>query len=150
MKIAIGSDHGGFGLKRIVIDFLLQEGYEVNDFGTYSTESCDYPDFGFKVATEVAKENYDRGIVICTTGIGMSIVANKVKGIRCALVTTKTQAKLTREHNDSNVLALGAGVISEELSLEIVKIWLETEFTHGRHERRVNKIKDYEGEETNE
>lgn len=144
MKIAIGSDHGGLNLKNDVIEFLKKEGHDVCDYGTYTTDSCDYPDFGFKVAIGVSNKEFERGIVICTTGIGMSIVANKVKGIRCALLTDVESARLTREHNDSNVLALGAKNVTKELALEITKIWLETEFTAGRHLNRVNKITSYE------
>ena len=150
MRIAIGSDHVGFNLKNDIIDFLKSQGHEVKDFGCYSLDSCDYPDFGFPVAISVKNKEYDRGIVICSTGIGMSIVANKVAGIRCALVTNCECARLTREHNDSNVLALGAKVVSKELAKEIVDIWLNTEFTGGRHLNRVNKIKEYEGEQKNE
>lgn len=146
MRIAIGSDHGGLELKNEIISFLKELGHDVHDYGTYTKDSCDYPDFGFPVAEGVRRKEFDRGIVICTTGIGMSIVANKVKGIRCALVYNTMQAELTRQHNDSNVLALGAKIVSVDLAKEITKIWLETEFTHGRHENRVNKIIKYEGE----
>lgn len=146
MKIAIGSDHGGFNLKSEIIDFLSKQGHDVKDFGTYGTESCDYPDFGFPVAEGVSNKEFDFGIVICSTGIGMSIVANKVDGIRCALVSDLESARLTREHNNSNVLALGAKIVDVELAKQIVQTWLTTEFTGGRHERRVNEITNYEGE----
>lgn len=141
-KIAIGSDHGGFKLKEEIKKYLLDKSYEVEDFGTYNEESCDYPDFAYPVANSVSEGKYDFGIVVCGTGIGVSIVANKVKGIRCALVSDCFSAKATREHNDSNVLALGARTLGEGLALEIVDIWLNTEFEGGRHKARIDKIKD--------
>lgn len=144
MRIAICSDHGGKKLKDILIPFLIDEGYEVTDFGTDSLESCDYVDYGLKVALEVSKGNFERGILICSTGIGMSIIANKVKNIRCSLISDLLSAKLTREHNDSNCLALGAMIVSSDLAKEICKVWLNTEFTYGRHLRRVDKIRKYE------
>ena len=112
MKISIGSDHGGLDLKKVIIEHLKTKGHEVNDLGPYTYDSCDYPIYGKKVAYDVRDKKADRGIVICSTGIGISIAANKVKGIRCALVTDVTTAKLTREHNDSNVLALGQKNVS--------------------------------------
>ncbi len=146
MKISIGSDHGGFELKKQVIDFLSNKGYVLKDCGTYSLDSCDYPDFGYQVANDIKKGDCDFGIVICSTGIGMSIVANKVKGVRCALVSDLESARLTREHNNSNCLALGAKIIPQDLALQIVDTWITTEFTYGRHENRVNKIIKIEGE----
>jgi len=146
MKIAIGGDHGGFELKKTVIEYLEAEGFEVEDFGTYEKNSCDYPDFAYPVAQAVAEHKYDRGIVICGTGIGVSIVANKVKGVRCGLVHDCFSAKATRQHNDTNVLAMGERVIGKGLALEIVRIWLETEFEGGRHKGRVDKIKEVEQE----
>ncbi|MBO6207257.1 MAG: ribose 5-phosphate isomerase B [Lachnospiraceae bacterium] len=142
MKIAIGSDHGkGFELKEKMIAFLKEKGYEVEDKGTYTPESCDYPDFARPVAEDVAAGKADKGIVICTTGIGVSITANKVKGIRCALCFNEEMAELTRLHNDSNVLALGAAVVSEEMAKKIAMIWLTTEFSgEERHARRIRKI----------
>ncbi len=142
MKIAIGSDHGkGFELKEKMIAFLKENGYEVDDKGTYTSESCDYPDFARPVAEDVAAGKADKGIVICTTGIGVSITANKVKGIRCALCFNEEMAELTRLHNDSNVLALGAAVVSEEMAKKIATIWLNTEFSgEERHARRIKKI----------
>ncbi|MBO6297443.1 MAG: ribose 5-phosphate isomerase B [Lachnospiraceae bacterium] len=142
MKIAIGSDHGkGFELKEKMIAFLKEKGYEVEDKGTYTPESCDYPDFARPVAEDVAAGKADKGIVICTTGIGVSITANKVKGIRCALCFNEEMAELTRLHNDSNVLALGAAVVSEEMAKKIAMIWLTTEFSgEERHARRIKKI----------
>lgn len=146
MKIAIGADHGGFELKEIVKDFLLEKGHQIEDLGCYSTDSVDYPDYGIKVAEKVSNKEFDRGIVICGTGIGISISANKVKGIRCALVHDLFSAKATREHNDSNVLAMGGRVIDTELAKQIVDIWVGTEFEGGRHTRRINKITEYESQ----
>ena len=141
MKIAIGADHGGKKKKNNIIDLLKNKGYEVKDFGTYSNESCDYPEFAKKVAESVANGNFDRGILICGTGIGMSIVANKFKGIRAALCSDTFSAKATREHNNSNILCMGARVISFEKAEEITRIWLETEFSQEeRHIRRINMI----------
>jgi ribose 5-phosphate isomerase B len=145
--IALASDHGGFALKEKVKAHLEAKGLEVKDFGTYNTESCDYPDFGEKAARAVADASCEKGIVICTTGIGISIAANKVKGIRCGLCTSVTQARLTREHNDANMLAMGAGVTGENLAMDIVDTFLSTDFSHGeRHERRVQKIAEIEQE----
>ncbi len=139
MKIAIAADHGGFEYKNEIIKHL--SGYEVKDFGTFSEESCDYPEFAKKVALEVASGNYDRGILICGTGIGMSICANKVKGIRAALCSDKFSAKATREHNDSNILCMGARVIDLPLAIEITDIWLSTPFSNEeRHIRRIGMI----------
>ena len=140
MKISIACDHGGFELKEIVKKWLNENNYEVIDFGTNNLDSCDYPDFGRPASEAVRDKVVDRGIVICTTGIGMSIVANKVNGVRCALVSNTEGAKLTRQHNDTNVLALGAKFTNPSLALEILKIWLETPFEGGRHQRRVDKI----------
>ena len=145
--IALASDHGGFALKEKVKAHLEAKGLEVKDFGTYNTDSCDYPDFGEKAARAVADASCEKGIVICTTGIGISIAANKVKGIRCGLCTSVTQARLTREHNDANMLAMGAGVTGENLAMDIVDTFLSTDFSHGeRHERRVQKIAEIEQE----
>ena len=144
MKISIACDHGGYELKENLKKWLSENNYEVIDFGTNSLDSCDYPDFGRPACEAVSKKEVDRGIVICTTGIGMSIVANKVKGIRCALVSNTEGASLTRRHNDTNVLALGAKFTNLDLAKEITKIWLETEFEGGRHQRRVDKIMDIE------
>ena len=142
--IALASDHGGLSLKNAVKNYLESQGLEVRDFGTNSPESCDYPDFGAPAARAVAEGTCERGILICTTGIGMSMVANKIPGIRCALCHDLMSARLTRQHNDTNVLALGAGVVGEMLALEIVKIWLNTEFEGGRHARRIGKVMDLE------
>ena len=141
--IALGSDHGGFDLKEVVKEHLQKRGFEVKDFGTYDKESCDYPDFGRAAAEAVASGECEKGIVICTTGIGISIVANKVKGIRCALCSETTSARLTREHNDANMLAIGAGMVGDVLAMDIVDTFLSTEFSHGeRHQRRIDKIEN--------
>ena len=147
MRIAFAADHGGVELKEHLVSFLNSKGYETIDFGTNSSESCDYPDFAYKAALSVANGESDYGIVICTSGIGVSIVANKVKGVRCSLVTNVEDAVLTKEHNNSNCLALGAKNVSPELAVEIVDAWLSAEFAGGRHLNRVNKIKLVEEEE---
>lgn len=144
MKVAIAADHGGYRLKAEITKLLDEMNVKYDDFGCHCEDSVDYPDYALPVAEKVAKGEYDRGILICGTGIGMSIAANKVPGIRCALVHDTFSARATREHNDSNILAMGERVIGPGLALEIVKIWLETEFAGGRHERRVEKIKGYE------
>lgn len=139
--IAIGSDHGGFALKKAVMKHLDDRGLEYKDFGTYSEASCDYPDFGKAVAQAVAAGEYERGIVICGTGIGISITANKVPGIRAALCGDCFSAQATREHNDANILALGARVVGEGLALKIVDTFLDTPFSNDeRHVRRIAKI----------
>ena len=139
--ISIGSDHGGYELKMTVIDHLKAKGIECKDYGCYSLDSCDYPEFGRAAAKAVAEGECEKGIVICTTGIGISITANKVKGIRCALCTNTELAKMTRLHNNSNMLALGASVVSEELAMEIVDTFLDTEFSNEeRHIRRIDLI----------
>jgi len=139
--IAIGSDHGGLELKRKVMELLDKRGLEYHDFGTYTDASCDYPDFGRPAAQAVADGTCDRGIVICTTGIGISITANKVPGIRCALCMNTTMARLTRLHNDANMLALGAGITGENAALDIVETFLDTPFSgEERHARRIRKI----------
>lgn len=140
MKIAIASDHGGFKLKSEIEQFLADKGIDYEDFGTDSSDSVDYPDFARPLSEKVASGEFDRGILICGTGIGMSIAANKVSGVRCALVHDTFSARATREHNDSNVLAMGERVVGVGLALDIVDTWLNTQFEGGRHERRVNKI----------
>jgi len=140
MKIAFASDHGGLDLKNHLILFLQDKGYETIDFGTYSKDSCDYPDYAYEAALSIQKGEAQYGIVVCTTGIGVSMVANKVRGVRCSLVTKVEDAILTKEHNNSNCLALGQKNVSNELGEEIVMAWLNTEFAGGRHERRVDKI----------
>jgi ribose 5-phosphate isomerase B len=144
MKIAIGSDHGGLELKEKVVKFLQERGFEVFDYGTKNSDSVDYPDYAFKVGEAVVKGDQRRGILICGTGIGISIAANKVKGVRAALCHDVFTAKMAREHNDSNVLALGGRVLKEELALDILETWLNTNFEGGRHQNRVKKITDYE------
>ena len=145
MKIAIGCDHGALALKEAVIAHLTKKGYEIKDFGTYTLDSCDYPDFAAPAAKAVASGECDKGIVLCTTGIGVSICANKVKGIRCALLSDVWSAKMTRLHNDTNMMALGAGVVGVNLALEIADTWLSTEFSGDeRHQRRINKLMDLE------
>ena len=143
--IAIASDHGGFDLKESVKKHLAERGFEVKDFGTYDKNSCDYPDFGRAAAEAVAAGECEKGIVICTTGIGISIVANKVPGIRCALCSETTTARLTREHNDANVLAMGGGFVGPVLGCEIVDTFLDTEFSGlEKHSRRIKKMMDME------
>lgn len=144
MKIAIACDHAGFELKEKIKNFLKELGYECKDFGTDSMESVDYPDYALKVAECVAKKECDRGILICGSGIGMCMSANKVPGIRAALCHDVEMAKLSREHNDANVLTMGARMIDEDTAKEIVSVWLKTEFLGERHLRRVNKMKDIE------
>ena len=139
--IAIGSDHGGFDLKEKVKAHLTAKGIDVVDFGANSKDSCDYPVFAKPAAEAVADGKVDKGIVICTTGIGVSIVANKVKGVRCALCHSEFTAEMTRLHNDSNVLAMGAACLKEDLAIKMVDIFLETEFSgEEKHSRRINLI----------
>lgn len=144
MKVAIASDHGGINIRKEICNLMDELGIPYEDFGCECTTSVDYPDYALPVAEKVANGEFDRGILICGTGIGMSIAANKVKGIRCALVHDTFSAKATREHNDTNMLAMGERVIGPGLARDIAKIWLTTEFEGGRHENRVGKIKDYE------
>ncbi|MEB3102528.1 ribose 5-phosphate isomerase B [Ferviditalea candida] len=147
MKIALGSDHGGYRLKEEIKSFVQSLGHDVEDVGCDCSDSVDYPDYALPVCRKVVAGEADRGIVICGTGIGMSIAANKVPGIRCALVHDMFSAKATREHNDSNVLAMGERVIGPGLAQEIVRVWLETEFSEGeRHVKRLKKIKTMEDE----
>ena len=146
MKIAIGCDHGALALKNAVKAHLEKKGYEVCDYGTYTLDSCDYPDFAEKAAKAVAAGECEKGIVLCTTGIGISIAANKVKGIRCALLHDTWSAKMTREHNDTNMMAMGAAIVGEMLGLQIVDTWLGTEFSgEAKHQRRIDKITAIEG-----
>lgn len=147
MSIALGCDHGGYGLKQEVIRYLEEKGIEYKDFGCSSLASCDYPEFGSAAAKAVASGECERGIVICTTGIGISITANKIKGIRCALCADTVSARLTREHNNANVLALGAGIVGTNLALGIVDTFLNTEFSgEEKHCRRVAAIQALEEE----
>ena len=146
MKIALGCDHGALALKEALIPHLEKMGYEVKDFGTYTSASCDYPDFAGPAAQAVASGECEKGIVLCTTGIGVSIVANKVKGVRCALLSDVMSARMTREHNDTNMMAIGAAVVGKMLAFEIIDTWLGTEFSHDeRHQRRIDKMMAYEG-----
>lgn len=144
MSFAIANDHRGLQLKRVITRFLKAKGYQVEDLGTHSSESVDYPDFSLKAAEAVAKGRTDYAIVICHSGIGVSISANKVKGIRAALCQSVEQAAYARKHTDANVLALPAGFVEPEVAKEIVSTWIETDFEGGRHERRIGKITDYE------
>ena len=141
MKISIGCDHGALALKDKLVAHLQSKGHEIKDFGTDTLDSCDYPDFAAAAAKAVANGECEKGIVLCTTGIGVSITANKIDGIRCALLSDLMTARMTREHNDTNMMALGAGVVGEMLALEIVDTWLSTEFSHNeRHQRRIDKV----------
>jgi ribose 5-phosphate isomerase B len=144
MKVAIASDHGGINIREEIKGLLNELGIEFDDFGCECDTSVDYPDYAQPLAEKVANGEYDRGILVCGTGIGMSISANKVKGIRCALVHDVFSAKATRQHNDTNVLAMGERVIGPGLAREIAKVWLETDFEGGRHDRRIGKITEYE------
>ena len=141
MKIAIACDHGALDMKNMLVSYLQGQGHAVTDFGTHTNASCDYPEFAAAAAQAVASGACERGIVLCTTGIGMSIAANKVKGIRCALLSDVVSARLTREHNDTNMMAMGAGIVGNILAQQIVDTWLDTEFSGGeRHQRRIDKM----------
>ena len=144
MKISIACDHGAFDLKERLKAHLIEEGHQVTDCGTHGTESCDYPDFGIAAARLVADGTCERGVVLCTTGIGMSMAANKVKGVRCALCHEPLSAEMTRRHNDANVLAMGAGVTGGNLAERILDVFLSTGFEGGRHQRRIDKIMEAE------
>jgi ribose 5-phosphate isomerase B len=144
MKVALGADHGGYELKEIIKEHLLAKGFEISDCGTNSSQSVDYPEYGFKVGKDVIEKKVDLGIVVCGTGLGISIAANKVKGIRAALCTDSYMAKMAREHNNANILALGARVIGQGLALDIVETFLATAFSGWRHTRRVDQISDFE------
>ncbi|AMP19791.1 ribose-5-phosphate isomerase [endosymbiont 'TC1' of Trimyema compressum] len=154
MKIAIASDHGGFELKETIGEALLKKGIETMDFGTFSEESVDYPDFALKVGEAINNKEADLGILVCGTGIGMSIAANKIDGIRCALCSDVYSAKMTRGHNNANVLALGQRVLGDGLAMMIVDTFINSHFEGGRHQRRLDKIKDiengYKGNDGNE
>lgn len=144
MKIALGNDHAGLPLKKEIMKHLSEKGIELKDFGTYTEDSCDYADFALKVAEAVVAKEFDFGILICGTGIGISISANKVAGIRAALCSDTFSAHACREHNDANILALGQRVIGVGLALDIVDIFIKSEFLAGRHQRRINKITQIE------
>jgi ribose 5-phosphate isomerase B len=148
MKIALGADHAGFELKEKIKQYLLEKGITIDDRGTYSPQSVDYPDFAFRVAEEVAAGKADSGILVCGSGIGMSIAANKVHGVRAAHVTSEMEAQLSREHNDANVLTVGGRVLDEATARRIVDRWLSTGFAGGRHQQRVEKITAIEREES--
>lgn len=141
-KVAIGADHGGFELKGKIIEYLKSRNIEVKDIGTFSNDSCDYPPIAREVALKVAKRDFNRGILVCGSGIGMSIVANKVKGIRAALCWNVSTAELSRAHNNSNILCLGQRQLDDKLSIEMVGVWLDTEFEGGRHKKRVDMIEN--------
>ena len=141
-KIAIASDHGGFDLKENIIAFLLKKGLEIDNLGAHSTDSVDYPDYGIKLAQAITDKKFVRGILICGTGVGMSIVVNRFPGIRGTLCSDVYTAKMCREHNDSNILIMGGRVIEVSLAIEILETWLNTEFEGGRHQRRLDKIKE--------
>ena len=145
MKISIACDHGAYELKERLKAHLTSQGHEVTDCGTNSTESCDYPDFGIAAAKLVVEGTCQRGVVLCTTGIGMSMAANKVRGVRCALCHETLSAEMTRRHNDANVLAMGAGVTGGNLAERILDVFLSTEFEGGRHQRRIDKVMEAEG-----
>ena len=146
MKISMGSDHGAFAMKEHLKQYLTEQGHQVVDCGTYSTDSCDYADFAKAAAQLVASGDCDRGIVMCTTGVGISIAANKVRGIRCALCSEPYSAEMTRRHNDANMLAMGGALIGPNIAERIVDVFLGTEFEGGRHARRVGKIMAIENE----
>ena len=145
MNISLACDHGGLALKQAVKQHLEKLGHQVEDFGTHTSDSCDYSDFAAPAAQAVAQGRCERGIVICTTGIGISIAANKVKGVRCALCTDPLMAEMTRRHNDANMLAMGAGIVGYNLAERMVDVFLSTAFEGGRHQRRVDKITVIEG-----
>lgn len=145
LKIAMGSDHGGFKLKEAIKKHLIEKGFEVEDFGAYDETSVDYPDFAHKASLAVVEGRCEKGILVCSTGIGISIAANKVKGIRCALCHDLLSARLTREHNDTNMLAMGAFIVGEKLALAIADEWLKTGYSNEeRHTKRIRKIHDLE------
>lgn len=144
MKISIACDHGAFDLKERLKAHLIEQGHQVADCGTHSTDSCDYPDFGIAAAKLVADGSCERGVVLCTTGIGMSMAANKVKGVRCALCHETLSAEMTRRHNNANVLAMGAGVTGGNLAERILDVFLSTDFEGGRHQRRIDKMMEAE------
>ena len=147
MKIAIGSDHAGFELKEKIRADLIKKGYDVTDEGTNTTDSVDYPDYAKKVAHDVVQNKVEFGVLVCGSGIGMAISANKVQGIRATTATSEVEAQLCREHNDANIIAVGARLVSEDQAKQIVDRFLHTSFSHGRHEQRVRKIAELEKEE---
>ena len=144
MKIAIGADHGGFELKKILVEFLKNKKHQIDDQGTYSEESCDYPKFSYEVALRVAKGEVERGVLVCKSGIGSSIAANKVPGARAAVCNRAEEAGLSREHNDANIIVFGSKFISPDEAKKALEVFLQTEHAGGRHKRRVDQIKDNE------
>jgi ribose 5-phosphate isomerase B len=148
MNIALASDHAGFRLKEVLKEVLMSQGHEYTDFGTHSEDSVDYPDYGFPAAESVARGECERGILMCGSGIGMSMLANRVSGVRAALCTSVKMAEYSRTHNNANVLVLGERVTDKDSALEIVKVWLSTPCEGGRHKRRIDKIMAYEGGQT--
>jgi ribose 5-phosphate isomerase B len=145
MRFAVGSDHGGFALKQVLLEVLRGRGAEVNDFGTVDgSSSVDYPDFGARVAGAVSKGEVDKGVLVCGTGIGMSIIANKFPGVRAALVTDAFMARMAAEHNDANILVMGGRISDPNEAREMIETWLDTPFEGGRHEKRLAKIAEYE------
>lgn len=150
MKIAIGADHAGFALKEELRATLQAKGLEIKDFGTHSPESTDYPDYASAVGHAVAREGFDRGILVCSTGVGMSMAANKIHGIRAALAFNDDEVALTRQHNDANVLAIGARYMNRQQAEHLIDVFLTTEFLGGRHQRRVDKIMDLENQTAEE
>lgn len=144
MVVALGSDHGGYALKQAMMEHLKRTGVDYKDFGTYNSESADYPDISIQVAEAVARGEYEKGVLFCGTGIGVSIAANKVPGIRAANCSDVFSARMSREHNDANILTLGERVVGQGLAAMILDVWLSSEFTGGRHARRVDKIVSYE------
>ena len=149
MRLAIGNDHAGLDLKHKIMSLLEEKGHSSTDYGTFTTESCDYPDFATKVCQSIQNQDADLGILICGTGIGMSIAANKHTGIRAALVQDIFSAQATRQHNNSNILCLGARILELQMALDIVTTWLDTPFEGGRHQRRLNKIAQVEQSSNN-
>lgn len=146
MKIIIGADHGGFVLKNQITEWLKEQNHEVMDIGVFSGDSVDYPDISKTVATEVSMGNFERGVLVCGSGVGVSIAANKIKGIRAANCHDVVLARLSREHNDTNILTLGGRFVAKELAVEILEVWLITQFSGGRHEKRIKKISDLEND----
>ena len=144
MKVALGCDHAGYGLKEVIAGYLNRAGHEILDEGTYSDDSCDYPDFAERVALRVVSGEAERGIIICATGVGMAMIANKVPGIRAVVCNDLYTARYSRLHNDANVLTLGARVVGPGVAEEIVRIWMETPFEGGRHSRRLDKLTEVE------
>lgn len=144
MKIILGADHGGYELKNNIAEWLKTQGHQIKDVGTFSPESVDYPDYAKIVGEEVVKGNFDKGILVCGSGVGISIAANKVKGVRAVLCHDVVMARLSREHNDTNIIAMGGRFIAKDLAYEILNVWLNTEFSGGRHARRIEKISSLE------